>query len=50
MPSVDAADELAFIPAEADAVVSVPRPGLPGGLLPGNRRCEGVGFGDRLEV
>src|SRR5215208_2994796 len=48
MPSVDAADEFAFIPAEADAVVAVPLPGLPGGLLPGDRRGKRVKVGDRL--
>jgi hypothetical protein len=50
MLRIDAADEFALIPAKADAMVIVSRPRLPRRLLSGERRGEGVGVGDRLEV
>src|SRR5215218_7688985 len=39
---VDTTDQLPLVPAEANAVVAMPCPRLPGGLLAGDHVCEGV--------
>src|SRR5215208_5642832 len=47
---VHTTDQLRLVPAEAYAVIAVPCPRLPGGLLPANRRGESLGVGDRREI